>query len=61
VIRGKTAMRHRPLQQTRIFEVVLKANLQLTEIVVQTFSPTVNLKSGNFNGCGFVKEKGSVE
>jgi len=30
---------------------VLKANLQLTEIVVQTDSLTVNLKSGNFNEC----------
>jgi hypothetical protein len=37
------------LQQTRILEGVLKANLQLTEIVVQTDSLTVNLKNGSFN------------
>ena len=49
MISGVTAVRHRALQQTRIFEVVLKANLQLTEIVVQTGSLKVNLKSGNFN------------
>jgi hypothetical protein len=49
VISGVTAVRHSALQQTRIFEVVLKANLQLTEIVVQTDSLKVNLNSGNFN------------
>jgi hypothetical protein len=49
VISGVTAVRHRTLQQTRIFEGVLKSNLQLTEIVVQTDSLTMNLKSANFN------------
>jgi hypothetical protein len=49
VISGVTAMRHSPLQQTCIFEVVLQANLQLTEIVVQTESLKVNLKNGHFN------------
>jgi hypothetical protein len=51
VISGVTAMRQRTLQQTRIFEGVLKANLQLTEIVVQSDSLTMNFKSGNLNAC----------
>ena len=44
-------MRQRTLQQTCIFEGVLKANLQLTEIVVQTDSLSVNFKYGNLNTC----------
>jgi hypothetical protein len=44
-------VRHRTLEQTRIFKGMLKANLQLTEIVVQTDSLKVNLISGNFNEC----------
>jgi hypothetical protein len=46
VISGVTAVRHRALQQTCIFEVVLKADLQLTEIVVQTDCLTVSFESG---------------
>ena len=38
-------MRHSPLQQIYIFEVVLQADLQLTEIVVQTESLKLNLKN----------------
>ena len=49
MIGGVTAVRDSTLQQTRIFESVLKANLQLTEIVVQTDSLTVKLMSGSFN------------
>jgi hypothetical protein len=44
VIRGVAAMRHGLHEQTRIFEVVLKASLQLTEIVVQTDSLRLKLK-----------------
>jgi hypothetical protein len=35
---------HSPFQQTGIFEAVLKAILQLTESVVQTFSLVLNRK-----------------
>jgi len=49
-------MRHRTLQQTCIFEVVLKANLQVTEIVVQTDGLTVNLKNGKVNACRQVQD-----
>ena len=49
MIGGVTAVRDGALEQTRIFEGMLKANLQLTEIVVQTDSLKVNLISGNFN------------
>jgi hypothetical protein len=49
VICGVTAMRHSPLQQIYIFEVVLQADLQLTEIVVQTESLKLNLKNDHLN------------
>ena len=42
-------MRHSPLQQICIFEVVLQADLQLTEIVVQTESLKLNLKNDHLN------------
>ena len=54
-------MCHSPLQQTWIFEVVLQASLQLTEIVVQTDSLKVNLKMVISISFDTFKMFGSIE